>query len=306
MNWKKKIFFLGLVLGISSFFVWKMVAPRNHCEIPIQFLGVLNTAYTTLEIEGKPYFLDFDLGMMFPVSLKKEVLEKMKKEPWDTISWKDFKGIQYQTPTCIIPRARLGRSRFKNLWTHETSKDFEKNNIFFGEKDSHVAEDLYDSKLSGSLGAELFLMANIPALFLDLGNSRAFMVKNIRRFHEGGYSCENFLKVPLEKKENGLCIQVETDIGKKSFSLDTGSSENLLSASLFPDKPNLLNPDWCFTFTSSKLIIGDRDFGKEEFRIYDIKLEGIDGALGMPFFKKYAIFLDFQNNVAYISPSRKK
>ena len=57
---------------------------------PIEFLDDYDAAYTTIKIEGQKYFLLFDTGSSYHSSLKKEILEKLKKTPHGTIFWYDF------------------------------------------------------------------------------------------------------------------------------------------------------------------------------------------------------------------------
>ncbi len=303
---KKHIAFLIILLFlvVSSLLVWRFFSLKNHYAIPIHFLNYFDTAYATAEIEGQKYCLTFDLGMSFPCDLKKEVLEKLKKQYAGMNNSVDIMGNEYEDPIYFIPKVKIGKAVFTDMLIREGSDDFLQRGVAnSGEKKE---KEEYEKKIVGFLGLGLFFRTKTPVLFLDLSNSSVFMIKNIFRFHEGGYDLKKMVKIPMERKNGCLSIEVETDFGKRKLLLDTGTTLNLINPSVVLDKvENLPEPKSAF-FSSSKFQIGDRDFGSEDFYLYPISpaFGQIDGILGMSFFRKYAVFLDLQNNVAYIAPSR--
>lgn len=295
---------LLIVLGFFSLIAWYIFAPRNVCNIPIEFLDDYDAAYTTIKIEGQKYFLLFDTGSSYHSSLKKEILEKLKKTPHGTIFWYDFKGNRYESPNYILPKISIGKAVFTNMWARERSMECVRNRRH--SKDPRAYEE-YDKKIDGSLGPDLFAAVHF-SLFLDLGQKKAFLIKDIHRFHEDGISIKNMIKVPIKNMYSGLCIQVETDAGKKYFVLDTGATRNFIKDSLAETKLYKESHPEEKNFTYSKFVIGDKDFGGEKFYLLNIgpHVEGVDGALGMSFFKKYVVLFDFPNSVVYIGPSQKK
>ncbi len=293
-NMKKYLYFLA-VFGIGTLYCWYKFLPRNQSEIYIQFLDVSDIVYTTVEIEGKRYYLDFCLT--YPSQLKKEVLENVKKEPLGPAVSVTLQESFHESFNYLIPKITMGRARFTNVCVREYEECFEENSHPFCDKMLKEKE-----WLDGTLGVGLFMQAKISALFFDLSQSKAFLIKNLSRFYANGYSIKSLQKVPLIHKYSGFCIPVDTDVGKRLFFLDTQSSKNAVKSSLcFENIPLApLGP----VFTSSKCVIGSRDFGREEFLLCDIALKEIDGILGISFFKKCALLLDFQNQLAYIGPTR--
>jgi hypothetical protein len=133
------------------------------------------------------------------------------------------------------------------------------------------------------------------------------MMKECEKFKEEGYCIEKMTKVPLIMNAYGLVISAQTDLGQKKFLLDTGFTTNVIRSSLLDrqlfqdEKPEEM-------FVTSKFLIGERDFGKQEFCPLDIAeaFDDLDGFLGMPFFQNHAVLLGFQNHLAYITQSRCK
>jgi hypothetical protein len=303
---RKTVAFLTILffLAVSAPFVWCFFSLTNHRAIPIQFLSYFDTPYATAEIEGQKYCLSFDLGMSFPCDLKQDVLEKLKKQYAGKKKSLDIMGNEYEDSMYFLPKVKVGKTVFKDLPTLAESGDFLLRGI--SEPQEKPEKDEYEKKIVGFLGLGLFFREKIPFLFLDLSNSSVFMIRNILWFHEGGYDIKKMVKIPMQRKNNCLSIEVETDFGKRWFLLDTGTTLNLLHPSFAPDKDAKFSESKRIFLTSSKFQIGDKDFGSEDFYLYSISpsFGEIDGILGMSFFRKYAVFLDLQNNVAYFGPSQ--
>ncbi len=305
---KKKIILLLVLstIGILSFAIWKFSSPRNSCALPIHFSSDFNVAYATVTIEGQTYSLALDLGMDSQLSLNKDVLKKIKeKQPCNSIGYYDVKGNHYVSDSYIIPEIKIGRPRIFNVTIKEENEEYLKNVRFRSPKDEKAQQE-FDRTIVGRIGSEMFSIEGPRALFLDLGRSKAFVIKDIDRFHEDGYSIEKMVKIPYELNQ-GFVIEVETDFGKKKFLLDTGLAlNNVIRDSLVDEKfPTQVVDNWKLV-TSSKFQFGDKDFGSENFFPFAISpiIEGIDGILGMSFFRKYAVLLDLQKKVAYICPSQ--
>lgn len=192
---------------------------------------------------------------------------------------------------------------------HEESQDFA-SNVISSLPGNIKDKEEYDDQIDGFLGLGLFLETKLPALFLDLNHSTVFMIENINDFDENRYSIKNMVKIPLERAHSCLAIEVDTDFGKKRFLLDTGATENLINSSLLSDAFSVESSPQGkeLLFTSFKFQIGGKNFGNEKFSPSSISpaFNDIDGILGMSFFRKYAVFLDFNNNLAYIGPSQAK
>jgi len=130
--------------------------------------------------------------------------------------------------------------------------------------------------------------------FFDFPNSVMFVAKDIKVLQEdAGCSFNGFMKTPFDLTHCGVVFSVETDLGINRFLLDTGSTWSLFKSSQVEKNGR--------SFTTDKFQIGEADFGKTKFWLYEFsdRLE-VDGVLGVDFFKKHAICLDFHNKIAYI------
>jgi hypothetical protein len=273
--------------------------------IPIQFLQNFGFIYVPAKIEGNDYGLWIDLGMKEALSLNKGVLDKMKKKPLHAIETRDLKGRHYESFSYRLPEIKVGKARIFNLIVKEENQEFLKNCNAFVAKDQELKEE-YDRKISGRIGLEFFLQRGIQALFLDVNQLHAYVMKDIHKFHLPGYDINKMVKIPLEKRNVGLVIEVDLGIGKKKLLFDSGCAKNFFHTPLlrefFGEKARE-----SATFTTPYFKIADFDLGKEEFELREITelCHEFDGILGMPFFHKYAVLLDFQNNVVYIEPTKK-
>jgi hypothetical protein len=261
---KKIIFFLVLgAIGIFSFVFWKYPKPKNFRQFPIQFASCYDVAYTDVEIEGQFYSLALDLGMGFPMDATKEVLAKIKKKkPMGTVGYYDVNGNHYQIESYIIPEIKIGGFRIYNVPIREEGAGFRENTRLQGCEDKK-AEEEFDRKIVGRIGSGMFSDELLGAVFLDLGHSKFFIIKDITLFQEDGYSIKNMLKIPYEWN-HGVVIEIETDFGKGKFLLDTGVTFNVLKEPIVGETPREIQGKLKWV-DSSKFQIGGKDFGAEEF-----------------------------------------
>jgi hypothetical protein len=155
---------------------------------------------------------------------------------------------------------------------------------------------LYMSRVNGRIGWPLFQQMNC---FFDFPNSVMFVAKDMKTLQdEAGCALDGFVKTSFDLSHCGLIVSVETDLGRRRFLLDTGSTWSLFKNSQVEKKGR--------SFTTDKFQIGGTDFGKTKFCLYEFSdLFEVDGVLGVDFFKRHAICIDFHNKIAYINPSRK-
>jgi hypothetical protein len=188
----------------------------------------------------------------------------------------------------------------------EEGVGFRENNRLRGVEDKKIEEE-FDRKIVGRIGSEIFFLGGLEALFLDLGHSNFFVISDVSRFHGDGYSIESILKIPYEWN-HGFVIEIETDFGKGKFLLDTGLTFSLLRESFVKGKDSVEAQGDLKRVISSKFQIGGEDFGREAFYSYPLgsSVGAVDGILGMNFFKRYALLLDFKNNVVYIGRSQNR
>ncbi|MCB9093328.1 MAG: hypothetical protein H6620_12305 [Halobacteriovoraceae bacterium] len=117
------------------------------------------------------------------------------------------------------------------------------------------------------------------------------------------------MKVPFVKNNLGVCFDVRTDFGMLRLWLDTGCTMSLVKPSRFP-KTRKVSGKARFglpIFSSIDFTMNGHQMGPIEMLFFDIGDDGllseIDGILGVDFLKKYVVYLDFENSIAYLAES---
>lgn len=280
MSRKIKALFVFL-LAIGGIGFYHYFSPHTyHCAIPIAF-NRSHQPVMEIEIEGKNLLVMFDSGSTRPLSLEKNIGDLLHKTRKGRVSWSNIKGHFYQSPCYMIPQLKLGGIPFENIIVSEINQDDMNDSCIIPGKEEITA-------FVGNLGNSILDKVNI---LCDFPDSTMFLSNDWEQLKNEGYQWERMIPLPLEKSPL-LVIEAVTDLGKQKFMVDTGSSINLL-------KTKAMNRS---SYTSSKLVMGDGDFGAITFVLLDLapQFGDIDGILGMSFLENHVIYIDRINNVLYI------
>lgn len=161
----------------------------------------------------------------------------------------------------------------------------------------------------GKVGSRL-LAGLKNGVFLDLMNSVVYLNADFSQLRKEGYQLEGMVEAPITfDKAEGILLFVDTDWGKRRFFLDTGCTKSAIRRECIPE--DAVCKEWgpeTMAYYTSHFWIGGKDFGEQSFLLFPFAsdLEKIDGTLGMDFFKKHRVYLDFANRVAYFGKSEKK
>ncbi len=292
----KKLSYLGLscLLIVLTIFVFGHFFSHQDFCIPITFnragVPVLKT-----KIGECTYSMKLDLGSKFQITLCETVLDSLDKEPREIVHWRDAKGNFYESPSFSIPKITIGDTFvLKNLIAVQKGIQYEKNVTIWNDN-----KNISEPVAFGSLGRPLLEKTN---LLLDFPHSVIFLCKDKRSLKKAGFSLEEMIKVPLEITPKGMIIKTETDQGVLKLLIDTCASISLVRASHFQNQEYPKESHGFEVFTSSKFLIEGKDFGKQEFLLYDItpELHELDGVLGMDFLEKRIIYVDYSNRVVFI------
>lgn len=249
----------------------------NDCNIPT----------TKIIIENKEYVVRIDLGSKKQLFLSKDNLSKLQKnELKEKFQWRDFKGNHYSTSDYILPKVKLGNFILKKMNVSEVSEECEKN--------TKIA---CNPELSNQLiGRPIFEKFKI---LLDFKNDRIIITDDFEELKKLGFDISSFLKVPCTMGRTGLILQVNTDLGKKRLSIDTGATRTLLRD---PKNIHLEQKYGIPCFYSEKFSIENVNFGPQDIFLLDVtpELTEIDGFLGMDFLKNHVMYIDFPNKVVYL------
>lgn len=264
-------------------------------RIPVSFFPFVDRPLIKVEIENKKYSLLVDLGSSHPIDLHKKSMEEIKNKKFLEVSkYVGMRGKTYPTQAFQLPQVRLLNLVIEGLVGFEENLDFLKDAKTWQSSSiwGQFKDQLDRLTVDGRMGWTIF---NDGTVFFDFPHSALVIAKDLNTLiGKGGYPLDEFERVPFELQKWGLVLSVKTDMGNQKFLLDTGVTCSLIRASLFSEK--LKAP-----YVSEQLKIGNVDLGSWKFRLteYNDEME-CDGILGIDFFKRHEIYLDFHNQIAYI------
>ena len=295
---KKTIAFAGIIFIVSASIVsgYLYITKRNYSRITIT-IGSADTPLTKVEIQGREFLLEVDSGSKFQLTLNKDILNNLEKNPCGTLQGRDAKGNSYDSPAYLVKKIKIGNHVFNDVVVKEVNDDYVSNTTLFINKTKNISSGRF-----GTVGRALLEKMN---LFFDFQNFVILESNDIMNLKEAGYQLENLVAVPFEMGRTGAILTVDTDLGKTRLSLDTGSTVSLIRSSLLqnnePEKREYGLP----CYNTSKFMIGNKDFGNMDLYLFDItsELHEIDGILGMDFLRNHIFYINYQDKVIYIGDS---
>ncbi len=279
---------------LSVFFIF-FKQQIYYIALPVKFEDT-KTPYVYVKIDGVTIPLEVDLGSRLEMKIYSDTLKKIHKRPYGTEKWKNFRGTEFEHPTFTLPKVEIGSLTFKNpIIVESPSKESEGTIIW---EDPNREKSI--PEVVGHIGRGLLKKVN---LLLDMESSKIIFAGNIKNLKKAGYDLETFEKVPFELSPKGIIIEVDTDLGKMRFLLDTGFTLTTMHESLYPkDIEKKMSPYGIPQCMTSQFTINKTNFGSKD--LYFLKmteeLRDIDGFLGMDFIKKHVIYINFSKNILYI------
>jgi hypothetical protein len=275
-------------------------------KIPFYFVASSACPIIDIEIEGVKYPFELDLGFVGnDISIQPAVLEKIcSKAIKGTSNFSDVRGNLYTTNQFWIPSLRVQNFEIKDICGDEESAEF-LNNVVVYSGDEIEESTEHSSICAGRVGVNLF---ETYVCTLDFSKSALFLSP-----HVDETISNRWIRSELVVSNNFGLISFETDLGKKTFLVDTGASSCLFKESLI-DKQASIKKNTAkktaadrWIFRTFKMGIGNADFGEQRFVLLEFKgpFAHVDGILGIDFLKKHPICFDFQNNVVYLEPPAK-
>lgn len=276
-------------------------------RIPLYSFPCTDSPILKADIDGKRYALQIDTGANTAFKLQKRVLDQIhNKEPKGMSNGSDIKGNQYEEPQFLLPEVKFEDLKAEGALAEEES-------VFFRTHGSKIwpPPEAYDRRtrkqlndIDGRIGNDVFRA--FSTCYFDISRSVLFVAKGIENIQRN-CSLEGFIEVPIEISKGWTIISAETELGTKKFLLDTGASVSVFRKSVIDTihAEELHDGIWEFNTTLS---FGGCDFGKKKFWVFQFpeKISEFDGVLGMDFLKEHAICLDFQNNKAFIQPTKNR
>lgn len=275
------------------------LAKGCYARIPIEFIG--DNALIEIEIERKKYPVKLDLGAACQFAFFREALENISEKKFvEFITTTDLKGNQYKVSSYSVPRVKTKNFECKNAIILEESRDFVTKGAVLWRLDDKKNSQI---PFIGRMGRDCFRSIN---LFIDFPNSMVFVTSSMDQLKMDHWPICDLFETSFEMGRWGIILSFDTDMGVKRFVLDTGANASILR------KPHLNVPltkevtPGRQIFTTMKFAISGHDFGPFDLSLFEMTPSvDADGLLGLDFLKKYAIYLDFRNNKAFIGSSSK-
>lgn len=265
------LFCIGIASGIGIL-LWHPFSSGYYSLLEITY-GKNGFPWIVAQLEDRDYALTLNIGSRFPLSLSREILDKIiDKQEQGAITVHNLNGHKNQVPSYLIPKLKVGDLTLKNVIVRET-------------------QEKGCSALGKFLGGEFNLLMDFP-------HSRIIACDTFSKLQSKKLVNKNWVHIPFEVHPGGIVFKVDTDFGTRNLAIRTNASVSFLSSSFMP--PNK-------SFVSSPLILGGQKFECLIFDSIDLpeSLGEIDGFLGMDFLKEHGVYLDYSNKVAYVEPSRK-
>ena len=279
----------------SAIKISQLNKPVYFVSVPFTKLSPIRSPCLDVEIEGKVFSMELDLGLQGDLAIEKELINQIsEKTLLRTKPMYGIRGKEYLTNFYRIPKMQIGVMHFNGPFLQEdTTQEFVKDGTFIQSGRERSPRD------PGRLGWSLFYDVN---LLVDVKNSEIAFCDSLDTLKKRGYPVEAFTKCPLELERGLLEFQAETPKGKLRCLLDTGTTCNMFNSEIADGKTldqmiwepeNWLNCDF--------FKIEGNDFGPITFHRVPIHIPMIEAVIGMEFIEDHLIFIDFANKLIYFA-----
>lgn len=294
-----------IYVGFGVFFTTSCNSSSNnqtYLRIPITISSTFGIPILNIEIEKIQYPVEVDLGMAYQLYVDPKVLKKIKNKKKEINKIQgDIRGNLYETQSFQIPSIRLKHWEIKNIVVSEEDPTYISNTVFWIPSEKIKKEIIEkDAKIKqGSIGWPIFAQF---ACFFNFSHSEIVIGKNIASLREAGYSMNEFIQIPFSVNKGGIILSMTTDLGIHQFLLDTGVSCSMIRQKLVPKEKIEKIKFNVEGYTTESMLLNEQNLGRWTFKLFEISecYDQFDGILGVDFFKKRAVCLDFQNQMAYI------
>lgn len=294
------IFFI--LIGFSGFGVYKSFKiKKNDVKIiPINFSHFPDRPLLNAQIEEKKVSLLIDTGAATELGLQTSILNRIiNKQFIEEIELNDAKGDTYLVRTFLIPSVTIGNVTDEKISIQEEDPDFFINAGFLWS--DFQAEELIKKKIKfiqGKIGRDFF--TKWTCLF-DCPHSKLLLAKSAKPLIDL-YSSEKFIKIPFILNKFGIIVSLNTELGIKTFILDTGANASLFRESQVDKQLAQEIRPGRWEYTTKTLKWNDHELGESSFWLYEFCPEiTFDGVLGIDFFKTHLVLIDFDHHLLYIS-----
>lgn len=248
----------------------------------------------SINIDNLDVEVELDLGFKRDGAFSQRFLDQIKHKMFlETVEIYGFRGNSYREKLYEIPFIQIDKIIFHNVKVLESGDEFERDSMIMQDDIPFIPAQI------GRIGWGLFKNSN---LFLDLKNSKIAICDSLETLKMQNYPIRHFVQAPLLLDRGIVEFYASTSSGPLRCMLDTGSTWNLLNKEVKESdiEEAIRNSDNCSVISSFG--VGGKDFHGIFFHSlplrYPIKVEAV---LGMDFFRKHLVFLDFEEKIVYFS-----
>lgn len=240
--------------------------------------------------------MELDLGFRGDLAITQDAADSILSKTF--VGEKPMFGIRgkkYIEQLYRIPKAKIGKMTFSPPIFLLENQDFLKDATFLQGNQTPSPRE------TGRIGWELFCDTS---LLIDIPNLQIGFSDSIEALKSQGYPTENFIKAPLFLERGLVEVEIGTPNGPLRSVLDTGATWNILHEE-FEEGVSIdaaiWEPENIVEYPSFS--IENNDLGSLTFHKMPLKIPiPIEAILGMEFFRKHIVFLDFKGKSAYFLP----
>lgn len=254
-------------------------------SVPITKFSPINCPCLDIELEGVNYSVELDLGFRGYVTMNQDVVDQIisKKEVGHRVMY-GMRGKEYLNTLYEIPKVKVGNATFFEIGLQGEGQEFIVDGVFRKNNEEIAPRDL------GRIGWCLFRKSN---LLIDVSQKNIIFCDSMENLQKHGYFLQNWIEVPMLLEQGMVEFHAMTPQGPLRCMLDTGCTLNMLHFATDQtideaiwDPKNVVIYPW--------FKIGDQDVGETRFYSAPIQLPiSVESILGMEFFSKHLVFLDF-------------
>lgn len=227
-------------------------------------------------IQGKLFELECNFISKYPLSLTSEILDQLQKKSHQTLVSTDIKGNNKQSKGYIISEIKIGKNIFKDVLVEECNT------------------------LPPSIGRPLFDQYNI---LYDFGKYNFIFCDNPKQLEKHGYRLQDMYPVPFKMTKMGIAISLQTEWGTFFVNAFTNATHHLIRSEILQNSAIKKDALEQYYVSTDSFIIGDHNYGKEMMYLFNLPpgIDEIGGSLSLDFLKNHAIYVDYHNQLLYIS-----
>ncbi len=256
-------------------------------SVPITKFSSINSPCLDVKINNTLYSVELDLGFRGYLTMYQDMVDQIaeKKEAGHRKMY-GIRGKEYLNTLYDLEKIRIGDMSFLNITLQGEERAFIADSILRKSGEEPILRD------PGRLGWCLFQNSN---LLVDIQGKKLIFCDSLENLQEHGYFLSKWTEAPMLLDQGLVEFHAVSPQGILRCMLDTGATLNMLHLKgtqtideALQDPQNIISYPW--------FSIGGQNIGEISFHSVPIQLPiPVQAILGMQFFSKQIVFLDFTN-----------